>query len=173
MVFVNRMVRAAKLDAHLYEEIESDRKALGEAVGVVVLSSLAAGVGAIGVAQVGGLIGGAVTALVGWLTWSLVTYVIGTKVLPGPKTQATYGELLRTIGFSSAPGMIRVLGVVPGLTELAFVAASIWMLAAMVVAVRQALDYTSTARAVWVCVIGWIVQVMCLVLLVALVRGLA
>ena len=98
-------------------------------------------------------------ALAGWFLWAFLTYFIGTRILPAQRTHATYGELLRTIGFSSSPGIIRVLGFIPGLAGVVFLAAGIWMLVAMVIAVRQALDYTSTLRAVGVCLIGWVVQV--------------
>lgn len=165
-----RMIRAAKLDASLYEEVEADRGALGQATAVVVLASLAAGLGSIARGGVGGFLFGTIAALAGWYVWAFLTYWIGTRFLPEPQTQADYGELLRTIGFSSAPGVIRVLGVIPALTGLVFLVASIWMLVAMVIAVRQALDYTGTLRAVGVCLIGWIVQILILAVLLALLR---
>jgi hypothetical protein len=165
-----RMIRAAKLDASLYEEVEADRGALGQATAVVVLASLAAGFGAFARGGVGGFLLATIAALAGWYVWAFLTYWIGTRFLPEPQTQADYGELLRTIGFSSSPGVIRVLGVIPGLTGPVFLVASIWMLVAMVIAVRQALDYTGTLRAVGVCLIGWIVQVLILALLLALLR---
>ena len=165
-----RMIRAAKLDASLYEEVEADRGALGQATAVVVLASLAAGFGSVARGGVGGFLFGTIAALAGWYVWAFLTYWIGTRFLPEPQTQADYGELLRTIGFSSSPGVIRVLGVIPGLTGPVFVVASIWMLVAMVIAVRQALDYTGTLRAVGVCLIGWIVQVLILAVLLALLR---
>ena len=160
------MVRAAKLDVQLYEEVEADQGALGQATGVVILSAVAAGIGNLGTGGPLGLGIGTIGALVGWYVWALLTYFIGTKFLPEPQTRADYGELLRTIGFSSAPGVIRVFGIIPGLRALVFLVAGIWMLVAMVIAVRQALDYTSTWRAVGVCVIGWVVQA--LILTVAL-----
>jgi hypothetical protein len=90
--------------------------------------------------------------------WAFLTYYIGTRLLPEPRTRADYGQLLRTIGFASAPGLIRVVGIIPGLGAIVFAVAGVWMLIAMVIAVRQALDYTSTWRAVGVCAIGWVVQ---------------
>jgi hypothetical protein len=143
---------------------------LGQATAVVVLASLAAGFGAFARGGVGGFLLATIAALAGWYVWAFLTYWIGTRFLPEPQTQADYGELLRTIGFSSSPGVIRVLGVIPGLTGPVFLVASIWMLVAMVIAVRQALDYTGTLRAVGVCLIGWIVQVLILALLLALLR---
>jgi hypothetical protein len=163
--FVNRMIRAAKLDVQLYEEVEADKTALGQAFGVVALSSIAAGIGTIG--QFGGyghVIGGIFWSVIGWLVWAILTYWIGTRILPEPQTQSDLGELLRTIGFASAPGLIRVMGILPGLTGIIFGVAAVWMLIAMVIAVRQALDYESTWRAIGVCAIGWLIQALVLIL---------
>src|SRR5439155_8384293 len=137
----------------IYEEVEADKSATPQAFVVVVLSSLAAGVGARG-------FGGTSTvniafftmvALLAWSAWALLTLQIGGRLLPEPQTRVDVGELLRTIGFSAAPGLLRVFGVLPGVTIPAFAITSVWMLAAMVVAVRQALDYTNTGRAIAVC----------------------
>jgi len=151
--FGNRIIRAAKLDVALYEEVEADKSSLGQAMGVVILSSIAAGIGSTSAGILGMLIG-VVVALAGWYIWAYLTYFIGTKLLPEPQTKADHGELLRTIGFSSFPGLIRVLGVVPVMRGIVFLIAAIWMLVAMVIAVRQALDYTGTLRAIGVCAIG-------------------
>ena len=155
--FGNRIIRAAKLDVALYEEVEADKSSLGQAMGVVILSSIAAGIGSTSAGILEMLIG-VVVALAGWYIWAYLTYFIGTKLLPESQTKADHGELLRTIGFSSSPGLIRVLGVVPVMREIVFLIAAIWMLVAMVIAVRQALDYTGTLRAIGVCAIGWIIQ---------------
>ena len=170
-IFTDRMIRAAKLDVNLYEEVEADKDAMRQAMGVVVLSSLAAGVGSISTLGLGGILLGTLAALGGWYIWAWLTYFIGTRFLAEPQTEADLGQLLRTTGFSSSPGLIRVLGIIPGLGTVVFAVASIWMLVAMVIAVRQALDYTSTFRAVGVCVIGWIIQTVILVLLFSLLGG--
>jgi hypothetical protein len=154
----DRMLRAARLDLQLYEEVEHDEGALGQAMTVVVLSAVAAGIGSLGIAGPMGLVSGTLAALFGWYVWAFLTYYIGTRLLPEPRTRADYGQLLRTIGFASAPGLIRVVGIIPGLGAIVFAVAGVWMLIAMVIAVRQALDYTSTWRAVGVCAIGWVVQ---------------
>jgi hypothetical protein len=169
--FKDRIFRAAKLDVTLYEEVEADKGALGQSMGVVVLSSVAAGLASISTAGFGGILVGTITALIGWYVWAYITYFIGTKLLAEPQTKADPGELLRTIGFSSSPGLIRVLGIIPGLRWIVFLIGGIWMLAAMVIAVRQALDYRSTARAVGVCIIGWIIQAAILVLLFSIFGG--
>lgn len=169
--YINRMIRAAKLEPGLYEEVEADKSAMGQAMGVVVLSSLAAGIGIITTQGFGGILLGTITALISWYIWAFLTYLIGTKLLPEPQTRADQGELLRTIGFSSAPGFIRALGILPFLRGIVFFAAGIWMLVAMVVAVRQALDYTSTLRAVGVCLIGWLIQMLVILAIIALLGG--
>ncbi|MFH1276953.1 MAG: YIP1 family protein [Candidatus Eisenbacteria bacterium] len=161
-LFVRRMIRAARLDAALYEEVEADRSALGSATLVVVLSGIATGVMFSRGAGLFGLVAGTVTALASWFVWAFLTYLVGTRLLPEEKTEADVGELLRTLGFASTPGLIRFLGVVPHLGAPVFIISLLWMLAAMVVAVRQALDYESTLRAVAVCAIGWVVKVLLL-----------
>ena len=169
--YINRVVRAAKLDISLYEEVEADKGSMGQAMGVVVLSSIAAGIGSIGTIGVKGIIIGAITALIAWYVWAYMTYFIGAKILPEPQTKADHGELLRTIGFSSSPGLIRVLAIIPGIARIVFFIASIWMLVAMIIAVRQALDYQSTLRAVGVCIIGWVIQAIILMILFAALGG--
>jgi len=168
---LDRMIRAAKLDVNLYEEVEADKGALGQAMTVVVLSSIAGGLGSISMGGITGIIVATVLSLVGWYVWAYITYFIGTRFLAEPQTKADHGELLRTIGFSSSPGLIRILGIIPGLMAVASLVASVWMLVAMVIAVRQALDYTSTFRAVGVCLIGWVIQMIILFLFFSLLSG--
>ena len=98
--------------------------------------------------------------MIGWYIWAFLTYWIGTKLLPEKETKADYRQLLRTTGFSSAPGILRIFGIIPFLNSVVFLVTGIWMLAAMIIAVRQALDYQSTPRAVGVCAIGWLVQLL-------------
>jgi hypothetical protein len=169
--FPARMLQAALLDTNVYEEVEADTSANGQAVAVVVLSSLAAGIGSGVRGGLSSVLLGTFVVLIGWCSWAYLTYIIGTKFLAEPDTRADYGELLRTIGFSSAPGVLRILGLIPGLTGLVFFVVSIWMLVAMIVAVRQALDYTSTIRAFGVCMIGWIVVALLILLLTSSLSG--
>lgn len=167
--FLNRILRACKLDVHLYEEVEADQNATGQALAVVVLSSLAAGFGTIG--QAGGyghILVATLWAVFLWVIWAAITYWVGTRLLPEEQTQADLGQLLRTVGFSSAPGLIQVLGILPGFVYIVFPIASVWMLVAMVIAVRQALDYQSTWRAIGVCLIGWVIRALILVPVVLL-----
>ncbi len=166
-VFINRIIRAAKLDPLLYEEVEADKGAMFQAMGVVILSSVAAGVGSIASGKITVVLLGTISALIGWYIWAYLTYFIGTKLLPEPQTKSDPGELLRTIGFSSSPGLIRIFAFIPQLAGFIFWVAAIWMLVAMVIAIRQALDYQSTFRAVGVCLIGWVIQVAVIVLFLA------
>jgi len=159
--FPLRLIGALAIDPVIYEEVEADPSATGQALVVVVLSSLSAGIGAFGwgTASVRGILFISGLALLSWVTWAVITFEIGTRLMPEPGTRADVGQLLRTIGFAATPGMLRIFGIVPGATVPAFVITAIWMLVAMVVAVRQALDYTSTGRAVAVCGLGWALSI--------------
>ncbi|MFC2008274.1 YIP1 family protein [Chloroflexota bacterium] len=172
------MVRAAKLDIHLYEEVEADTTATGQAFVAVILVSLATGIGA-GIAGLGtkggigfvwGLFGGLIASILGWLAWSFFTYIIGTKLFKGPETSATWGELLRAIGFSNSPGVLRIFSFIPFLGGIIAFGASVWALIAGVIAVRQALDF-STGRAIATCIVGWIIYMLIVFLVTGLVIG--
>ena len=169
--FENRIIRAIKLDSNLYEEVEADKGALWQAMTVVVLSSIAAGIGLYKTGGFSGIITGTMASLISWYVWAYLTYFIGTKFLPEPNTQADLGELLRTIGFSTSPGLLRVFYFIPGVGVPMFLIASLWMLVAMVIAVRQALDYNSTLRAVGVCVIGYVIQIFVFMIIFSIFGG--
>lgn len=152
--FLQRLIGAAALDATIYEEVESDPGATAQAMAVVVLSSMAMGIGARGLggnASTMALFG--VIALVTWAAWALLMFEIGTRLLPGRQTRSNPYELLRTLGFAATPGFAAVLASVPEVTTV-LVGTWLWMMAAMVVAVRQALDYEHTSRAVAVVLLG-------------------
>ena len=154
----DRMMRAARLEPDLYEEVEADKSAMGQSMTVVLLASVAAGIGNMGDGGFGGIVIGAILALISWYIWAFLTYFIGTRMLAQPQTSADMGELLRTTGFSAAPGVLRIFGFIPLFGGVLTLVVSVWMLIAMIIAVRQALDYTSTARAIGVCLIGWFVM---------------
>lgn len=168
MQFMARIIRAAKLESRLYEEIATDEDAPSQALVVVLLSSLAASIGASTHAGVGGMVMGGLVALLAWYIWTLLTYILGVKLFPISQTSASHRELWRTLGFASAPGVLRVFGAIPGFTGIVFLVAAVWMLIAAVIAVRQALDYTSTVRAAGVCIPGWLVHVFLLFFLLLL-----
>lgn len=163
------MIGAARLDAATFEEVEADATATGQAMGVVLLVSIATGVGSVTAGGTGSFFFAGFLALIAWVIWAALTYVIGTRLLPEPQTHASVGEMMRTLGFAQSPGILRVFIGIPGLGILLLAVVSVWMLVTMVVAVRQALDYKSTARALGVCVIGWVISVV--LLLVAIMSG--
>jgi hypothetical protein len=167
---LQRLIGAAALDPAIYEEVESDSTALPQAFGIVIASSLAAGIGARGFTDVtaGGVLLYSAIALVSWAAWALITFEIGARLMPEPQTRVDIGQLLRTIGFAATPGLLRLLGVMPAVAIPVFVVTSVWMLLAMIVAVRHALDYRSTGSAIAVCALGWI-----LAIAIALILGVA
>ena len=167
---LDRMIRAARLDPTVYEEVEADKTATTQALIVVILSSICSGIGTAiseaiagsGLMRIGtGLFSGLFLALIVWYIWSFITYLVGTKIFGGT---ASAGELLRTIGFADAPGVLLIFSFIPFLGGLISFAVSIWGLVAMVVAVRHALDF-STGKAILTCVAGWIVSIVLLVII--------
>ena len=157
---LKRMVRAARLDVNLYEEVEADKGATLQAMLVVALTSGALGVGSL--AEVGwvGVIVTIAVGLVGWAVWAYFNYLIGTKWLREPQTEADWGELARTMGFASTPRLFAAFGAIPipVFSQLIVAASGIWWWMALVIAVRQALDYRSTWRAIGVTFLGFILH---------------
>ena len=154
---VSRMVRAARLDSALYEEVEHDSDATRQAALVVVGTSIAAGIGfGIGAGDILVLAIGVVVTLAGWAAYAWITYFIGTRLFAGPETSADWGELARTLGFANTPQALLIFGVVPALSAALIVVVSIWLLAATVVALRAALDF-STLRAIGTALVGNII----------------
>ena len=168
--FFNRVFRAIKIDVDLYEEVERDKSATLQAGLVVVLSSMAAGVGALQLGASNFLIA-PVLSLISWYVWAYIIYFVGVKLFPDKNTKSDHGELLRTIGFSSAPGLIRIFGITPDLMTVTFIGSAFWMLACMVVGVRAALDYKSLWRALGVVIVSWIFQAILLLLILTLMKG--
>jgi hypothetical protein len=149
---IGRMIRAARLDPRLYAEIEADVNATGQAASVVLLAAFAGSINFPG-APFAILFAGLVAALVGWWLFAYVIYLIGTKLMPEPETRADFGALLRAMGFANAPGVVKLLGIVPELRPLVIFVATVWVLVATVTAVRHALSYSSSWRAIGVCAI--------------------
>ena len=162
-----RMAGAARLRAATYEEVEADKSATWQGILIAIVSTLAITVGDYHNGDVDvpwRLVGG----LIGWLSWMFFVWLVGTKLVPEPETKSDLGELIRTTGFGMTPGLFRILGLLPVVGWLLVIAAWLWTLAASVVAVRQALDYRSLGRAIFVCVVGFAVQVLVMYLQVRL-----
>jgi hypothetical protein len=159
-VMINRMVRAAMLDVDFYEEVEADTTLNQEALMVVILVSIAAGIGAF----VGGIIGGSI--VINYYVWAYVTYFVGTNLFQGT---ADVGELLRTLGYASAPRVLSILSFIPCVGGLVALAGAIWSLVTAVVAVRQALDFgDDTVKAIITVVIGWVIILIIQIVLAAI-----
>ena len=154
---LERMIAAARLDVRVYEEVEADPTATPQAMMVVVLVAIASGIGFIGAGGLGGLVFGVIYGLASWAFWAFLTYLIGTTLFRTPETDADWGQLARTTGFAQTPGLLRIFGFIPEIGLVIYGAASVWQLVAMVIAVRQALDYRSTWRAVGVVGVGFVV----------------
>lgn len=153
-MFVNRIIRALLLDPDVYEEVEHDKSAILQALLVIFLSSLARGIYTYKLGDYKGLIVGTITSFVLWILLSLLIYIIGIKLFPESETRTDQAEVIRVLGFASAPGIFRVFAVIHFLTPFIFLIVWIWTLVAMIVAVRQALDFKNTWNAIWVCVFG-------------------
>lgn len=168
--FIRRVLGVLGLDVATFEEVEADRSATRPAMLVVILASIGAGIGnaGLGTAALPVIVYGTAASLLAWATWAALIYYLGTRVLPEATTRADLGQVLRTLGFAAAPGMFRAFEVFGGTRWLVLPIASVWMVAAMTVGVRQALDYTSTSRAVALALLGWAVS-----MVVAIIIGLA
>jgi hypothetical protein len=153
---IERMIRAAKLRVDLFEEVEHDTTATKQALLVVIISSLAAGIGGLGAIGVLGLVAATAISVIGWGIFSGLAYLIGVSILKTPHTEATWGQLLRAIGFAYTPGILRVFAFIPFIGPIIALAGIVLVLIAAVIAVRTALDYTSTPRAVAVAALAWI-----------------
>jgi Yip1-like protein len=159
MTFAARVRGVLLLDVKTFEEIEADTTANLQAFIVVVSASIAAGLGAGVRLGVIGLLRETFGALIGWVMWAAVTWVIGSKLLPEPQTRTDMGELLRVIGYAYAPNLFGFFAFIPALGIIVSTVVSFWLLAATILAVRQALDYVSTWRAAAVVLIGWLIFV--------------
>ena len=160
MTFGRRFIGALILDANTYEEIEADKSALSQAVAVIAITSLAAAIGGGLLFQPLLLVRELLAPLLGWIMFAALTYLIGTRLLPMPETRSNMGELLRVIGFSYAPKIFAFIAFVPAIGVAVRTVIDFWQLATTVLAVRQALDYTSTLRAFVVVLAGWLLNVL-------------
>ena len=160
MTFGQRIGGVLRLDATVFEEIEANTAVTGQAVAVVITASIAAGLGAGALSGPIEMVRETLGALIGWIMWAAVTYVIGARLMPEPQTRTSMGELLRVIGFSYAPNYVASLAVIPVVGRVVQIVVAFWLLAATVIAARQALDYRSTGRAIVVVMIGWLVFVL-------------
>lgn len=159
--FGDRIVGAMKLNPATFQEVENDPTAMGQAVGVIVLAAVASAIGMVWVGGITGIVFGVLRALIGYLIWAAIVWLIGTKVMPDPSTKADFPETFRVVAFAAAPGLLSVLMIIGIIPILGWLVASLvsllvilWTIAAMVIAVREVLDYSNTGKAAIVVVIG-------------------
>ncbi len=156
MSFGDRVIGAMRLDASTFEDIERDRTAMGQAVGVIALAALSGGIGNVWYGGVAGILLGVIGSLVGYVLWAVVVWLVGTKLMPDPATNADLPETFRVIAFAAAPGVLGIITIIPILGWLLMFLIWLWTIAAMVIAVRQVLDYKDTFKAVVVVIIGFV-----------------
>jgi len=164
-IFLNRIFRAIKIDIELFEEVEKDKKFNDQALMTVAFVSVVQGLMIAGFAPIA-LVQGILGSLVRFLFWAFFIAFVGTRILPEPETESNTGELIRTLGFAYAPGLLVVLKIVPIISAFVDPVVVILQLAAMTIAVRQALDFNSTVRAVGVCIVAFILMILALTLFI-------
>ncbi len=167
-MFISRLIRALLLDLKLYEEIENDKSSIWQSMAVVLLASLAAGLYTYELGGLDGLIIGTVLAFVGWIVMSFLIYLVGTKLFPNTDSKTDVWEILRVLGFAGAPGIFLLVALIPQLSSLVWVIILViwvWRLVAMIIAIKQALDFKNTWSAIWVCVIGLIAYLLVYIIL--------
>jgi hypothetical protein len=175
---LQRMIGAALLNVHTYEDVENDQTATKQALLVVVLVSIASGIGAIGIgaipigdAYILNFLLGIAVGIIGWAIWAYITFFVGTKFLNTPETHADWGQLARGTAFAQTPGLLRVFGIIPYIGGVIILISVIWLIIAMVIAVRQCLDYQSTWRAFAVVLIGFIPYIILVSIVSAILFG--
>jgi hypothetical protein len=177
MTFGQRVVGALKLDPNTFEDIERDPTAMGQAIGVIALAALAGSLGQIWRLGFGTMLMSVVMALILYVVWAVAVWLAGTKLMPDPATKADFPETFRVIAFAAAPGLLGVVSIIPILgwllMFLVIPISWLWSMAAMVVAVRQVLDYTETFKAVIVVIIGFVVGLVCWGILAMMSIGVA
>jgi hypothetical protein len=171
MTFGDRLIGALKLDPTTFEDIERDPTAMGQAVGVIALAAVSAGIGNVWYGGISGILFGIITNLIGYLFWAVVIWLVGTKVMPDPATKADFPETFRVIAFAAAPMVLGVVTIIPLLGWLILFVLWLWSIAAMVIAVKAVLDYTDTFKAVIVVVIGFVVNLVVSAILTAMFLG--
>lgn len=158
--FFTRFVGVLVLDPAAFEEIEAHPHAAMQSVVVVMMVCLAGGLAAkgLGLAGLSGFVTGTIVSLGAFLVWAAVVTSLGTATVPEKQTSSNLPELLRVLGFASAPGVFVAFAAMPAVAPVVTVIVMAWTIATTVMGVRQALDYRSLPRAIAVCVVGWVLS---------------
>ena len=169
-LLLKRIFRSVKIDPDVFNEVQKDKNATLSAAIVVILSSTAAGIGATSLGA-GNFILAPLFSLISWFVWAYIVFFVGVKLFPDAKTKTTQSALLRAIGFSSAPGIIRVFGFNEDLMAVTFIGSAFWMLVCMVVAVKETLNYKSLWKALGIVIISWFAQAFILLAILSITRN--
>ena len=170
--FGDRVVGAMKLDPRAFEDVENDPTAMGQAAGVIALAAVSAGLGNIWYGGISGIVFGVIAQLIAYAAWAVIIWLVGTKVMPDPATKADFPETFRTVAFAAAPGLLSIITIIPLIGWLLMFLIWLWTIAAMVVAVREVLDYSNTGKAIVVVIIGFIVN-LCVTFFMAAIFGVS
>ena len=163
-IFFDRMIRAARLDKKLYEDVVVDHDYLNQSIFIIVLSSFSAGITRIATDGISGFILGTVIAFFCWLLWAYLSFFISNLLIPVKEKGIELKEVLRITGFASTPGLIRALGIIPGLLNICFLISSIWMLITMAFAIKHAFDF-ETIRSVGICLVAGVIQAIIIIII--------
>ena len=166
MSYAEKLYKAITLNVEFYESVEADKSLTRQAMMTVALVAIVQGFVVAGITAPIALAQGVLGSIVRWFIWAFFIAFVGTKILPEPETESNTGELLRTLGFAYAPGLLIVFKFLPIIGIFIDPLVVILQLAAMTVAVRQALDFTSTVRAVGVCIVAFVVMLITLTLFI-------
>jgi hypothetical protein len=173
--FQDRVIGALRLQASTFEDVEHDATATSQAAMVVLAAAVSGAIGGMrgGYFGIVAVVMSIIFSLIGWAVGAAVVWLVGTRLFPGKNTEADYGQLLRCVGFAQAPGLFGILGIIPILGLLVRLVIAIWGLVAVIVAIRQALDYDETLKAVIVAVVAWVIMFICTLLVGLLGFGAA
>ena len=160
---IDRIVRAIRLDWTVFREIAQDREAMKEAAIIVLVVTFLAALGGTGgllMAQVDAgtaILGFFVNwfvngILIGWIGWAILTYFVGAVLFKG---QTDVQEMMRVLGYASAPRLLGLLGFIPCVGWLFVIAGWVLSLIAGIIAIREAMDF-DTRNAIITVVISWI-----------------
>ncbi|MBN1659367.1 MAG: YIP1 family protein [Anaerolineae bacterium] len=153
---IDRILRAIRLDPNVYREIAEDENAMGEAAIIVIVVTLLSALGSAFAAEsffVSLIVSWLMSVIVGWIGWAVLTYFIGAKLFGG---RSSIPEMMRVLGYASAPQLLGVLGFIPCLGWLASLIGAILALIAGIIAVRESMEF-DTGKAVLTVLIAWVI----------------
>ena len=150
-----RMQRAIMLDQTLFDEIVADPSIQGQSVWVVAIFAMTTAFGTFSMISGTAVNIGLITTIITWYIWAFSVFYVGTRIL-GPMSEGSDRKtIMRVVAFASAPGVIRLLGVIPKITMIILAISSIWILIAAVMGLKKVFVQATTAKITMVCVGSW------------------